>query len=78
MKNSAKELNLNENPSQIVELESKIAFLENNIQDLSDVVYQQAKTIGRLEKQLEGLNKRIPEDLDQLATPSDEPPPPHY
>lgn len=59
-----------------VELETKIAFLEQHINELSDVVYAQQKTIDLLNDAFNNLKDRLnisPND----AAPIDEKPP-HY
>ena len=62
----------------IVELEVKIAFLEQNITELSDVLYSQQQQIDllksdqhRMQTQLMSLDKDDQHD-------SDDQPPPHY
>jgi uncharacterized coiled-coil protein SlyX len=63
---------------KIVELEVKIAFLEQSITELSDVLYSQQQQIDllkndqhRMQTHLQALDKD-----DQLAI--DDQPPPHY
>ena len=61
-----------------IELETKIAFLEQHINELSDVLYAQQKTIDALERdqkrikdQLGGMHSsQVPDDADEK--------PPHY
>ena len=65
---------------RLVEIETKIAFQEQTIKDLNDVVYEQQQEIERLGSICDALVKRIKE-LSEFA-PGIEPPanekPPHY
>ena len=45
--------------SDQLELETKIAFLENSINELSDVVYQQQKMIDQLELKQQRLHDQL-------------------
>ena len=67
------------NEDRLVEIETKMAFQENTIKDLSDAVYSQ-------QKQIDALNKTIKQLVDQVedssvisprGTLKDEKPP-HY
>ncbi len=65
--------------SRFTELESRIAFQDHSLQELSDVVARQQQEIDGLRRVLEALRSQ----LAALATPgslpaSEEPPPPHY
>lgn len=65
---------------KIIDLESKIAFLENNTAELSDVIYQQQKQIDQLVKMVERLSARLQSATDDAIpdqNPEDEKPP-HY
>lgn len=67
------------NEDRLVEIETKMAFQENIIKDLSDAVYSQ-------QKQIDALNKTIKQLVDQIEGSSDISPrgnlkdekPPHY
>lgn len=63
---------------KIIELETKIAFLENNLQELSDVVAKQQQDILLLTKN----NKLLVDKLKSLDAGSEISPenekPPHY
>lgn len=63
---------------RIVELETKIAFLENSVQELSDVLAEQQKEIQALNK----TNKAIIDKLGALISgeeiSSEFEKPPHY
>lgn len=65
--------------TRITELESRVAFQEDAIDQLSDTVARQAKEIDTLTRMIKILNK----NLESLSTGSvidggSEPPPPHY
>ena len=63
---------------RLIELETKIAFLENNLQELSDVVASQQKEIQTLNK----TNKAVIDKLNALVSgeeiSSEFEKPPHY
>ncbi len=64
---------------RIAEVETRIAFQENTLQDLNDVIVQQQKQIDQLTRDL----MRVKSLLDNLsaspvADEKTEPPPPHY
>ena len=64
---------------KLVDLETRIAFLEDAQQQLSDVIARQEKEITRLLHRVSELEEQL-----RLAAPSliadaaDETPPPHY
>lgn len=66
----------------IADLQSRIAFQEDTLQTLNQVVAAQEAAIVRLQQQLTILNKRINEvavSLEHTAGASgEEAPPPHY
>ena len=63
---------------KIVELEVKIAFLEQSITELSDVVYSQQKQIDSLRNDQHRMRTHL-QSLDKDAqTAIDDQPPPHY
>ena len=57
-------------------VESKIAFLERSIAELSDVVFRQHKEIQALEAKLKALKERLDETPADRATVQERPP--HY
>jgi len=64
---------------RIVELESKVAFQDRSIQELSAVAVRQQEELGRLSEQLEQLAERIRAVAPSPVGPeSEETPPPHY
>ena len=65
---------------RLVEIETKIAFQEQTIEDLNDVLYEQQQEIERLGSICDALVKRVKElsDLNQgIDAPANEKPP-HY
>lgn len=60
---------------RLVELESKIAYLENYINELNKVVIEQDKMIKKLSSEYEDLKKQIAAGKEAL--PEGEKPP-HY
>lgn len=60
---------------RMIRLETDMAYLQNMVRELNDIVAQQQAMLTKLEKQNEALNKRI-EDMDTEARPNRRPP--HY
>ncbi len=61
--------------SSLIELESKIAYLENFINEINAVVIEQDKSIKRLSMEYEDLKKQISSGKEALP---DGEKPPHY
>lgn len=61
---------------RLIDIESAIAILEKNVDDLSQVVIKQGKTIDRLLKQNTYLLELLKNDA--VKPQSEETPPPHY
>ena len=57
-------------------VESKIAYLERSIAELSDVVFRQHKEIQALEAKLKALQERLEDTTIDRATVQERPP--HY
>jgi SlyX protein len=67
------------NSLRIQDLEMRVAFQEDALDKLSDVIAQQDKTIVGLRRAIQLLNEQIRKmDTQPGATNTDEPPPPHY
>jgi SlyX protein len=65
---------------RLVEIETKIAFQEQTIEDLNDVLYEQQQEIERLGSICDALVKRVKE-LSEFTPGIDAPAnekPPHY
>ncbi|MGL5335364.1 MAG: SlyX family protein [Enterovibrio sp.] len=61
------------------ELEIKVSFLETAVEELSDALSQQQNLIDKLTVQLRFFANKINEvQPSQLASLSEETPPPHY
>jgi uncharacterized coiled-coil protein SlyX len=60
---------------RMIRLETDMAYLQDMVRELNDIVAQQQAMLTKLEKQNEALNKRI-EDMDTEARPNRRPP--HY
>ena len=58
------------------QVQSKIAYLERSIAELSDVVFRQHKEIQALEAKLKALKERLDETPADRATVQERPP--HY
>ena len=60
---------------RLIKIETDLAYLQDTVRELNEIVSAQQAAITRLERQNEALNKRI-EDLDTEARPNRKPP--HY
>ena len=60
---------------RLIRIETDLAYMQNTVRELNEIVSAQQAAISRLEKQNEALNKRI-EDLNTEARPNRRPP--HY
>lgn len=64
--------------SRVIELESRLAFQDDTIATLNDVVIEQQRVIERLLLQVAALARRQEEMVGQFGIAEDEAPPPHY
>jgi SlyX protein len=60
------------------DLECRLAFQDDTIQSLNDVVVSQQRQIDRLQQQMVALVKRQEEQPSQFALEDNHTPPPHY
>ena len=61
------------------DLETKIAYQQEVIDDLSATVVSQWKEIDRLTREMAALAERVSRaEQSEAGDPADEPPPPHY
>ena len=60
--------------SRVVDLEMRYPHLERQVAELSQVVFEQQKTIDALRKQVLAVNARV----DQQGEPTPNDTPPHY
>lgn len=64
---------------RIAELESRVAFQEDALDKLSDVIARQDIELVQLKELVLSLHRQLKQlDLSNPAQPGDEPPPPHY
>lgn len=64
---------------RLAELEMQMAFQENTIQELNQVVIRQQDEIDLLKRELQLLKDRIKEiKISAVVPQSEEAPPPHY
>lgn len=63
--------------NKIIELEKRIAFMEQNIEELNEVTADQSKIINDLKSQLKSVNDQI-QSGSLVRKLEDEEPPPHY
>jgi len=64
---------------KIIDLEIRLTHQEDHIQELDKIIYQQQQAIDLLKEQikhLEGKMKNISEN--NILSPAEEAPPPHY
>jgi SlyX protein len=64
---------------RLTELETRMMYQERSLQELNDIVYKQAQTIERHEREMEQLRNQMQSVLPGLVgSADDEAPPPHY
>ena len=65
---------------RITELEMKLTFQENTVDELNKVIYNQQQQIDRLRKELNSLKDQFKSLMDSGPghNAADEKPPPHY
>jgi SlyX protein len=64
---------------RLTELEVRVAFQDQTIQDLNEVVTRQQREIDRLVKELETVKSLLAGLAPSMVIPQeDEKPPPHY
>ncbi len=68
-------MNLDE---RVMELESRLAFQDDTIQALNDVLVAQQRALERLQLQMAALIKRQEEMGGQFEASEEDAPPPHY
>lgn len=63
---------------RITDLEARLAFQDDTIQTLSDVLFAQQRSVERLQAQLGMLARRQEDIQSRMGGEEDEAPPPHY
>lgn len=66
---------------QMIDLEIRIAYQDDLIEQLNDIITKQQKQIDQLEKKLNSITTTLKHlSITKLSSPSQEkePPPPHY
>jgi SlyX protein len=63
---------------RVMELETRLAFQDDTIQALNDVLVAQQRSVELLQMQIAALIKRQEEMVGQFGISEDEAPPPHY
>jgi len=63
---------------RIIAIETRIAFYEKAIEELSAVIYEQQKEIDSLRHKFDELENFVSAQNSNLKDMKDESPPPHY
>ncbi|VEF12534.1 protein SlyX [Pseudomonas fluorescens] len=63
---------------RVNDLESRLAFQDDTIQALNDVLVEQQRVVDRLQLQMAALLKRQEEMSGQFGSFEEDAPPPHY
>ncbi|KTC09381.1 hypothetical protein AO387_08390 [Pseudomonas syringae ICMP 11168] len=63
---------------RVMELESRMAFQDDTIQALNDVLVKQRRELDHLQLQMAAMLKRQEEIGSQFETFEEDAPPPHY
>ena len=71
---------MNEINEKIIEIETKMAFQEETIEQLNDVIISQQKALDTLKQQVIQLNDKVKEESQHWQTDSNlvDETPPHY
>lgn len=65
--------------NKIIDLESKLAFQDQTINELNEVITDQQNQLDQLREEIRLLNIRIASVAENaVASAEKEPPPPHY
>ncbi|MET0610569.1 MAG: SlyX family protein [Pseudomonas caspiana] len=64
--------------ARVTELESRLAFQDDTIQALNDVLVAQQRSLDRLQQQFAAMLKRQEEMGSQFEVFGEDTPPPHY
>ena len=63
---------------RVMDLESRLAFQDDAIEAMNDVLVAQQRVVERLQLQMAALLKRQEEMVGQFGSFEEEAPPPHY
>jgi len=64
---------------RLVDLETRLAFQEHTLQELSQALYEHQRLIDQLTRRLEAAEARLKSiAASPVASPAEETPPPHY
>ena len=63
---------------RVNDLESRLAFQDDTIQTLNDILVAQQRVVERLQLQMAALLQRQEEMVGQFESFEEEAPPPHY
>ena len=63
---------------RVMDLESRLAFQDDAIEAMNDVLVTQQRVVERLQLQMSALLKRQEEMVGQFESFEEEAPPPHY
>jgi SlyX protein len=69
---------MSESNSRLDDLESRIAFQEEAIDQLSEITIRQAKELDELRRMIMILNDRVKNTDNNGFSPAADVPPPHY
>lgn len=65
--------------NHIEDLQIRIAFLEQSVDDMNEIVTNQQTQISLLERAVKHLSSRLEQvGTSNIRSPEDETPPPHY
>ena len=63
---------------RVIELETRITFLEQSVDELNEIVTRQQQQLALMERALKHLNSRIDQAGGNIKPQDEESPPPHY
>ncbi len=71
-------MKFNMDDKKIIELEEKIAYLQNMLDDMNMTVYRQHERIEKLSKIVKEININNSKNINKEEDSSDKDKPPHY
>ena len=71
-------MTFNMDDKKIIELEEKIAYLQNMLDDMNMTVYRQQERIEKLSKIVKEININNSKNINKEEDSSDKDKPPHY
>jgi len=69
---------MSDNDPRFQDIESKIAFQERLLEHLNEALTGQQQQLDALRRQLQKISRLMESSQEQISSPEEEVPPPHY